>query len=135
MTSTYEDSTGKEKGLIKSLSSRNFSLARVTKKLDDANTTALAMIDKLGGDVFEFAGATALWQSANYWSKISDYTNKKGVVSKAHFSPSGKYVGRAKDGDKPILCKMMTPITTKHFVWKNGKFTPKPLTKKLKICE
>jgi hypothetical protein len=32
---------------------------------------------------------------------IGDYTNKKGVVSKAHFSMFGNYIKSAKAGDQP----------------------------------
>ena len=36
-------------------------------------------------------------------STIKDYTNKRGVVSKAHYSAYGNYIGSVKKlGDKPI---------------------------------
>ena len=137
---TYEQSTGKEKGLIKSLSGRNHQLIDATKQLSTATTTAVKMIDELGGDVFAYAKANNLKGFAAQWSTISDYTNKKGVVSQAHFNSRGTYVDSVKKaGDTPIKCRCCVAITPKNFTYdkEKGWFVPHTLKKfrKFKINE
>jgi hypothetical protein len=65
----------------------------------------------LGTDLIE----AKIWQYVEinepWWSgdservgvltRIGDYTNKKGQVSKVHFSQNGKYIKPAKEGDQP----------------------------------
>jgi hypothetical protein len=52
------------------------------------------------------------------FSKIGEYTNKKGIKSQAHFSQNGKYLGSVKAlGDKPIGYMGNFRITRETFVF------------------
>jgi hypothetical protein len=92
----------------------------VEKTLDDMNklfANALGAMYEvgLGADIIE----EKIWQYVEInepvWNgesekvgvltKIGDYTNKKGVVSKAHFSLFGNYIKSAKAGDQPCSYK------------------------------
>jgi hypothetical protein len=66
--------------------------------------------------------AESVWVSADsslfgIYTTIDDYENKKGVVSKAHYSMNGKYVGSVKTlGDKPISYKGNFRVNKEKFV-------------------
>jgi hypothetical protein len=52
------------------------------------------------------------------YSKIGEYTNKKGIKSQAHFSQNGKYLGSVKKlGDKPIGYMGNFRITREAFIF------------------
>tara|TARA_R110000787_G_C13177826_1_gene421478 strand:+ start:175 stop:594 length:420 start_codon:yes stop_codon:yes gene_type:complete len=59
-------------------------------------------------------------------TEIKDYTNKKGVVSKAHFN-CNRYMGSVKqNGDKPIACdKYEVPNREGWTINDSGKFVKK----------
>lgn len=53
---------------------------------------------------------------------IRDYTNKRGQTHKAHYTYFGKYLQKAKEGDKPIMIKYYDTQQNaeKYFIHKCG---------------
>jgi hypothetical protein len=70
-----------------------------------AHTTASIVEDAIWKYVLSYP--SGIWKKEDtktfgIFSKIGDYTNKKGVVSKAHFTQNDYYLGSVKSlGDKP----------------------------------
>ena len=114
MTSQEEIPTGKEMGLMKNLSKRNSELYFTVQKKE-------ALMEKSSKTIMKYGGITAIKefridyggnQKAWFLTTIGDYKNKKGVVSKAHYTKFGKYYGSVKKlGDEPILHLTWVDIT------------------------
>ena len=141
----FEQSTPKEKGLIKNLSARNSQLFHEQQAHKIAKQRALNMIYELSTDersryqnIFKYLEETETKAQAYLPTKIGEYENKKGVVSMAHFNANGKYVGsvRAK-GDKPFYVLTWTRVYiyyTQNDMWtiekdKEGNVYLKPIQK------
>ena len=80
------------------------------------------MVEELVWEYVEKAPLT-LWKKCKsdlvgVFSKISDYTNKKGVKTRSHFTENGKYIGSVKAlGDKPIGYEGNLQIKKDKFVF------------------
>ena len=141
MSNTIETQpTGKEQGLIKHLSIRNYQLREQEKETSKAMLLAVKMIAECGGDPFDYVEKMEVEAMIEEYSTIGDYTNKKGVVSKAHFNSNKTYVGSVKKkGDKPILTRYKGIISRKTHTFNGEWFKQKPLKKstkkKLRIVE
>jgi ribosomal protein L9 len=116
--------TSKEMGLIKHLSNRNHQLHSSEKNAEDFYKNALKMIYELDGDVFTYAYRCRILGKAYGMSKIADYTNKKGELSKVHYNKNGCYMGSVKKlGKEPIPVLYQTGICKELFIYdpiKNG---------------
>ena len=112
MNSQQENLTSKEKGLIKHLSTRNY-------QLDSSDLLNKQLMEKSSKTIMKYGGVDAIKEfridygkSEKGWcpTTIRDYTNKKGFVSKAHYTKFGKYYGSVKKlGNEPV----------NHFTWIN----------------
>jgi len=116
------ENTPKERGLLKNLSRRNRQLKWTTDELDISRLVAKNMIYRLGGGkvLYEYLVATETGAKEYKLSKIKDYTNKKGITSKAHFTQNGHYYGSVRThGDTPIYVLTETHVEedNKH-LWK-----------------
>jgi len=114
----FEQSTPKEKGLIKNLSARNSQLFHEQQAHKIAKQKALNMIyeisvgRKIFPHIFTYLQDTDTQAQAYLLTKIGEYKNKKGVVSLAHFNANGKYIGSVKArGDKPFYVLTWTRVT------------------------
>ena len=91
-------------------------LFKAWKKLEYAEIMDLAW-DYLENAPFQ------IWKTVKsdlmgIYSKIGEYTNKKGIKSQAHFSQNGKYLGSVKNlGDKPIGYMGNFRITRETFIF------------------
>tara|TARA_R110000737_G_scaffold313056_2_gene322509 strand:- start:571 stop:1032 length:462 start_codon:yes stop_codon:yes gene_type:complete len=103
---TQQPTTGKEMGLIKTLSKRNYELTNTKKQMEDIHTNAMKHLYKYGklDAIWEYMDDIKLWGMASKPSEIFEYENKKGHKSMGHRNANGKYYGSCKKyGDKPIL--------------------------------
>ena len=133
MSKTIETATGKEQGLIKHLSIRNRQLKEQEEQTSKAMKIAVKMIADCGGDVFDYIEEMKVGVEIQEYSTIGDYTNKKGVVSKAHFNSKKTYVGSVKvKGDKPILTCYWGIISRKTHTFNGEWFKKIPLKKSTK---
>ena len=110
--------TGKEMGLIKSLSARNCELFNIKEKMDIIYKTACLSIYKYGGiiGIWEYMDEVKIWGIGLKLSEIKEYKNKKGYVSLSHYNMNGKYFGSVKKlGDKPIMVETGCYITKEDF--------------------
>ena len=114
----FDQSTPKEKGLIKNLSKRNYQLSDCAIALKKAKQEALNMIWDLSPDerskysnIFTYLEKNNHWEQAYLPTKIGEYLNKKGIKSLAHFSQNDKYIGSVKSrGDKPFYILTFTRV-------------------------
>ncbi len=105
--------TGKEMGLIKNLSQRNRQLKWTKDDLELSQNVAKEMLYTLGGSqsVFSYHIKLGHWDKAYEPTYIGDYTNKKGFVSKAHFTISDTYYGSVRKlGTSPVMVLQNVPI-------------------------
>ena len=109
--------TGKEMGLIKNLYRRNIQNERLLNELEKAYTTALKMINKLGGNVFDYATEMEMMGKGYDYTIVKEYTNKKGQTFLAHFSKyTSKYLKKvAQNSNTPIIMCQTIPITHDKF--------------------
>jgi hypothetical protein len=110
--------TAKEMGLIKHLSCRNGQLKHSEKRLQECIDASTKSLMKYGGKDavkqfrIDFGGYEKCWD----YTTIGEYTNKKGVVSRCHYTPNGKYYGSVKaKGDTPVIVMTYQPITAENF--------------------
>jgi hypothetical protein len=116
------ENTPKEKGLIKNLSRRNRQLQWTTDELSMTRAVAKNMIYRLGGEqeLYNYLVAIDTRTKAYKLTEIGDYTNKKGITSKAHYTQNGNYYGSVRThGDTPIYVLTETQVEedNKH-LWK-----------------
>ena len=113
-----QQTTGKEMGLIKSLSARNGELFNTKEKMNTIHTTATRSIYKYGGiaGIWEYMNEVKIWGICLKLSVIKEYKNKKGYVSLSHFNQNGKYFNSVKKlGDKPIMIETGCVINKEDF--------------------
>jgi hypothetical protein len=76
--------------------------------------------DKIDSLIWQYQDINKLWwkgesEHLGVLSTIADYTNKRGVTSKAHYTQNGKYLKPAKEGDQPISYEGHFRITKEKF--------------------
>ena len=112
----------------KTVNAIKYQCARQRNMKEDAMLTTMAMEKRLVKMVLKHDDEDEAWdfikQFKTYWlgdskrlgivSKIADYTNKKGVTFKAHYTINGKYISKATD-DKPIHYQGYFLITKEKF--------------------
>tara|TARA_R100000951_G_scaffold70495_3_gene59425 strand:- start:696 stop:1157 length:462 start_codon:yes stop_codon:yes gene_type:complete len=112
----------KEMGLIKHLSRRNYTVERLTKELDLHTKVALKTIYEAGGNVYTYADQTKMTGSTYTYTKIEEYTNKKGKSHMAHYTPNGTYMGSVKaKGEEPVECMYQSYINEMEYVYDDEK--------------
>jgi hypothetical protein len=89
--------TSKELGLLKQCSYKKHTIQSLSKDLDNMKTVSSRTIGKLGGirAVLDYRVELGGFEQAYQHSIIDNYTNKRGLVHKAHFTTYGRYLGRA----------------------------------------
>ena len=124
---TIEQLNGKEKGLIKHLSRRNFQLAKETEQHKHAKQLALNMIAKYSPGpqiqkrVFEYLDGTMTWRHAYALTHIDGYENKQGKRFDAHYNQNGKYIRKVQGKNDPpfyLLTLMPVEMDTAHKHWR-----------------
>ena len=131
-----QQSTGKEMGLIKTLSSRNYELANTKEKINTIHSIATRSIYKYGGitGIWEYMDEVKIWGQALRMSHIKDYINTKGEnTGKAHFNENDKFYGKcSKKGDIPIMIPTGCVINKEEFEYfpEENEFIYKKITVK-----
>jgi len=123
-TQTQNDfPTGKEAGLIKHLSRRN---RQLEFSQNETKRTARAALEAMvSHSIAHEVIAKFIVSSEIFWAEkqkamttIRDYTNKKGVTSRVHYTPNGRWYGTTKKyGEEPVECEYNRLITSE---WATG---------------
>ena len=119
---TEPQTTGKEMGLIKHLSTRNRQLdwkqqANIKGRME-AIKMFLEIDQQIQGPAFGYEAGEYILRCGGFFAPrkamtyIDDYTNKKGKTNQHHFNPNGNFVGSVhKLGPEPVECEYNCHIT------------------------
>ena len=96
---------------------------RLVRWLNERDQKKNAWIIKLNDDdKWEYVLEFKIKMKFKSMTKIGDYTNKKGGVSKAHFIGSTYFGSVRKKGAKPIVCYEWDVPSRKDWTIRNGLF-------------